>query len=273
MTLAPAFKTLSVKVPTALAARVDGYTLAHNDTVSGFIKTAILRALGDYQCDTPIPMEVSKAEADAVISKVGKVLAATPSMLPAKRANTLGILLTVVSNAKEHFNMVAATDARYAGSYKSLMLQVRNAHRAAETKALITPEAVTPTDAPTVRKLKDIPKYREYTESAKSLYDVTPGELEALGFPESLRESNLHLDVREESKILAGINWMRGNVFSYRLMDPNWMPPKGSPEAEAELALMVERHQAMVNENHQKASPATLAHLLKYQAHLASPTN
>lgn len=267
MTLTPAFKTLSVKVPSALAARVDGYTLANNDTVSGFIKTAILQALGDYQCDTPIPMEVSKAEADAVIAKVSKVLAATSNMAPDKRANTLAILLTVVANAKEHFNMVAATDARYAGSYKSLLLQVRNAHRSAETKALTTP-AVTDSEGLTVRKYKDIPKYEPYTADADSLYDVKPGELTVLGLPESLMENNLHLSVDQEGDILANINWMRGNALNRMNTAPEWVPPMRSPIAEQGLALMIERPRAAAAEGSPRADKRTLDTLLKYQAHL-----
>ena len=211
MTLAPAFKTLSVKVPSALAARVDGYTLANNDTVSGFIKTAILQALGDYQCDTPIPLEVSKAEADAVIAKVGKVLAATPSMLPAKRANTLAILLTVVANTKEHFNLVAATDARYAGSYKSLLLQVRNAHRSAETKALTTP-AVTVSETPKIRPKPPTTGWKPAEGEAWDFRMITLEELALLGMPEDYHTNWLEYSAKwTQDWVYGNMRWLRGH--------------------------------------------------------------
>lgn len=212
MTVSPAFSTLSVKVPSALAARVAGYTLAHNDTVSGFIKTAILQALGDYQCDTPIPMEVSKTEADAVITKVGKVLAATVGMPPTKRASTLAVLLTVVANAKEHFNMVAATDARYAGSYKSLLLQVRNAHRAAETRALSTPAAVTPTGAAQLPPRPPTTGAKPAEGEAWNSRMVTPEELAVLGMPRDYHARWLEYSEKYSQEwVIDNVLWLRGH--------------------------------------------------------------
>lgn len=185
--------------------------MAHNDTVSGFIKTAILQALGDYQCDTPIPMEVSKAEADAVIAKVSKVLAATSNMAPDKRATTLGILLTVVANAKEHFNMVAATDARYAGSYKSLLLQVRNAHRSAETRALTTP-AVTLPDAPQLSPRPPTTGAEPAEGEAWNCRMITSEELAILGMPEDYHNKWLEYGSKYDQEwVMGSFMWLRGH--------------------------------------------------------------
>ena len=266
MQISPAFRTLSVKVPHSLAARVDGYTQSNNKTVSGFIKDAVLAALGDYQCDTPIPMEVSKSEVDALIAKVGKVLAATSAMPPTKKVTTLELLLTLLSNAKPHFDLVAASSAVYAGSYKSLQMQVRNAHRAAQTRALTHVEVPVVHE---VRKLKDILRDSKLPdiEIPASLYNVEASELIAAGYDPSLSMDTTGVSKDMETAILRDITWLRGAVSG---VNDGWLPDRRCEAGEAYLTMMIERNKALISESHPKASPERLAYYEKLAEHVAT---
>lgn len=265
----PGFRTVSTVIPDTLVARLTAYLEVHGGTMSGFLKIAITDKLADFNPETKSELQLALDDVKRMVDRYRKLFAKCVDLPPAKASEALALLEAELMAARPSFHSVAASDIKYEGLYKNMITGTRNKLRAAETKALTTP-AVTLSDAPTVRKLKDIPRYQEYTTDATSFHDVRPDELAVLGLSESLLEFNQHLSTDQEGDIMANVNWMRGNVLNRMNTAPEWLPPMRSPIAEQGLALMIERHRAAIAENSPKASQRGLDTLLKYQAHLAT---
>ena len=263
----PGFRTVSTVIPDTLAARLTAYLEVHGGTMSGFLKIAITDKLADFNPETKSELQLALDDVKRMVDRYRKLFAKCVDLPPAKASEALALLEAELVAARPSFHSVAASDIKYEGLYKNMITGTRNKLRAAETKAIVAP--VMP-DTPTVRKLKDIPKYQDYAVDAASFYDVKPGELTVLGLPESLMESNLHVPIEKQWEIVANVNWMRGNAQNRMNVDPEWLPPMRSPIAEQGLALMIERHRAAIAENSPKASQRSLDTLLKYQAHLAT---
>lgn len=263
------FRTVSTVIPDVMFTRLSEYLAVNGGSTSGFIKNAINAQLEGFNPETKSELQLALDDVKRMVDRYRKLFTKCVDLPPAKASEALALLEAELMAARPSFHAVAASDIKYEGLYKNMITGTRNKLRAAETKALTTP-AVTASDTPAVRKLKDIPKYQDYAVDAASFYDVKPGELTVLGLPESLMESNLHVPAEKEWEILANVNWMRGNVCNRMNADPEWLPPMRSPIAEQGLAIVIERQRAAIAENSPKASQRSLDHLLKYQAHLAT---
>lgn len=255
------FRTVSTVLPDALYVRLSAYLEVKGGSVSGFIKAAISTQLEGFNPETKSELQLALDDVKRMVDRYRKLFAKCVDLPPAKASEALALLEAELIAARPSFHSVAASDIKYEGLYKNMITGTRNKLRAAETKALITPEVAT--DAPAVQ-LPPRPPTTGWKPAEGEAWDcsmITADELAVLGIPADYRANWLEYSEKfPQDWVIGGMRWLRGHGAGGLMPDMPTVRYQGDTEF-VEWAVGV----ATTTKN-----AKSLAYYKQVQAHLAT---